>query len=85
VISARTFLERLTNAPDLVENAKEITCPVLFIRGNHEPVENYPAERVQRKLKPGPARYRSFPTATIFIAEDGVSKIVTDWLKKTIG
>ena len=30
VISARTFMDRLTNVPSLVENAKRIRCPVLF-------------------------------------------------------
>ena len=41
VISARTFLDRLSNAPDLVENAKRIKCPVLFIRGDQEPMESH--------------------------------------------
>jgi len=31
-ISARTYLDRLSNAPDLVANATKIKCPVLFIR-----------------------------------------------------
>ena len=50
VISARTFLDRLTNAPDLLENAKNIACPVLFVRGDQEPKENYPAEEIREKL-----------------------------------
>ena len=35
---------------DLVENAKRIRCPVLFIRGDQEPVDNYPAEKFRREL-----------------------------------
>jgi pimeloyl-ACP methyl ester carboxylesterase len=34
VISAKTFMDRLTNVPNLVENAARIRCPVLFIRGD---------------------------------------------------
>ena len=83
VISARTYLDRLTNAPDLVENAKRIKCPVLFIRGDQEPKENYPAERFKENCA-GPARSRSFPTATTSTSarKIKVSEIVTDWLKR---
>jgi len=86
VISARTFLDRLTNAPDLVENAKKIKCPVLFIRGDQEPKENYPAERFVENCA-GPCDVVIVPNSDHFYvgAEERVSKIVTDWLKKTVG
>ena len=86
VISARTFLDRLTNAPDLVENAKRIKCPVLFIRGDQEPKENYPAELFKENCA-GPCEIAIIPNCDHFYvgAEDRVSKIVTDWLKKTVG
>ncbi len=84
VISARTFLDRLSNAPDLVENAKRITCPVLFIRGDQEPKENYPAERFKENCA-GPCEIAIIPNCDHFYvgAEERVSKLVTDWLKKT--
>ena len=86
VISARTFLDRLSNAPDLVENAKRITCPVLFIRGDQEPKENYPAERFKESCT-GPCEIAIVPDCDHFYvgAEEGVSKIVTDWLERTLG
>jgi pimeloyl-ACP methyl ester carboxylesterase len=86
VISARTFLDRLTNAPDLVENAKRIRCPVLFIRGDQEPKENYPAERFQEYCA-GPCEVVIVPNCDHFYvgAEENVAKIVTAWLKRTVG
>ena len=86
VISARTFLDRLTNAPDLLENAKKITCPVLFIRGDQEPKENYPAEEFAKNCH-GRCQVEIVPNCDHFYvgAEDKVSKIVKDWLEKTVG
>jgi len=85
VISALTYLDRLTNAPDLVDNAKRIKCPVLFIRGDQEPMENYPAERFKENCA-GPCEVVIVPNCDHFYlgAEDKVSKIVTDWLKNTL-
>jgi pimeloyl-ACP methyl ester carboxylesterase len=86
VISARTYLDRLTNAPDLVENAKRIKCPVLFLRGDQEPMENYPAERFKENCA-GPCEVTIIPDCDHFYvgAEDLVAKTVTDWLKRTLG
>ena len=86
MISASTFLVRLTNAPDLLENAKKITCPVLFIRGDQEPKENYPAEEFAVNC-PGLCEVAIIPNCDHFYlgAEDEVSKIVTEWLKKAVG
>ena len=86
VISARTFLDRLTNAPDLVKNAKRIRCPVLFIRGDREPKENYPTERFQEDCA-GPCEVVIVPNCDHFYvgAEANVAKIVTKWLKRTVG
>jgi pimeloyl-ACP methyl ester carboxylesterase len=85
VISARTYLDRLTNAPHLVENAKHITCPVLFIRGDQEPIDNYPAERFKENC-PGPCEIAIIPNCDHFYvgAEDLVANTVTDWLKRTL-
>ncbi len=86
VTSARTYLDRLTNAPDLVGNAKRIKCPVLFIRGDQEDVANYPAEKFAENCA-GPCTVVIVPNCDHFYvgAEDKVSKIVTDWLKKIVG
>lgn len=86
VISARTYLDRLTNAPDLVENAKQIKCPVLFIRGDQEPIENYPAERFKENCA-GPCEVAIIPHCDHFYvgAEAIVARTVTDWLCRTLG
>ena len=71
---------------DLVENAKRIKCPVLFIRGDQEPKENYPAERFKENC-PGPCEVAIIPNCDHFYvgAEERVAKTVTDWLVKTLG
>lgn len=86
VISARTYLDRLTNAPDLVANAKRITCPVLFIRGDQESRDNYPAERFKENCA-GPCEIAIIPNCDHFYvgSEDKVSKIITGWLKRILG
>ena len=86
VISARTYLDRLTNAPDLVENAKRIKCPVLFIRGDQEPEDNYPTQRFKESCA-GPCEVAIIPNCDHFYvgAEQRVAKVVTDWLTKTLG
>ena len=85
VISARTFLDRLTNAPDLVENAKRIRCPVLFVRGDQEPVENYPAERFKENCS-GACEIAIIPNCDHFYvgAEKKVAEVVSDWLSRTL-
>jgi pimeloyl-ACP methyl ester carboxylesterase len=86
VISARTFLDRLTNAPNLVENAKRILCPVLFIRGDREPVDNYPAEKFKENCT-APCEIAIIPNCDHFYvgAEERVAKSVTEWLSRTLG
>jgi len=86
VISARTYLDRLTNAPDLVANAAKIKCPVLFIRGDQEPMDNYPAEHFKENCS-GPCEVVIVPNCDHFYvgAEDKVSSIVTEWLRKKVG
>jgi len=86
VISARTFMDRLTNVPKLVENAKRIRCPVLFIRGDQEPVANYPAEKFKENCS-GPCEIAIIPNCDHFYvgAEEKVAKSVTQWLSRTLG
>ncbi len=85
VISARTFMDRLTNVPDLVENAKRVQCPVLFIRGDKEPADNYPAEAFKQNC-PSSCDVVIVPDCDHFYvgAEDRVATIVSDWLSRTL-
>ena len=44
-MSAATYVDASTAMPSLIDQASNITCPVLFIRGDAEPADNYPAEQ----------------------------------------
>ena len=59
---------------------------MLFIGGDQEPKENYPAEEFAANC-PGGCEVAIILNCDHFYvgAEDKVSKIVTDWLKKTVG
>ena len=85
VISARTFMDRLTNVPSLVENAKRIRCPVLFIRGDQEPIANYPAEKFQENCA-APCEIAIIPNCDHFYvgAEERVGRKVSEWLSQTL-
>jgi pimeloyl-ACP methyl ester carboxylesterase len=85
VISARTFLDRLVNVPNLVENAKRIRCPVLFVRGDQEPMANYPAEAFKKNC-PSPCEIAIIPNCDHFYvgAEAQVAQTVTAWLSRTL-
>jgi pimeloyl-ACP methyl ester carboxylesterase len=85
VISARTFMDRLTNVPNLVENAKQVRCPVLFVRGDQEPANNYPAEAFKQNCA-APCDVAIVPNCDHFYvgAEERVATIVTGWLSRTL-
>jgi len=85
VSSARTFMDRLTNVPSLVENAKRIHCPGLFIRGDQEPISNYPAEKFKENCS-APCDIAIIPNCDHFYvgAEERVAKTVTEWLAQKL-
>ena len=78
-------MDRLTNVPNLVENAARIRCPVLFIRGDQEPVNNYPAEKFKENCS-GPCGVAIIENCDHFYvgAEEQVAKTVTGWLARTL-
>lgn len=49
VLSAESYVDRFTTMPDVLELAPRITCPVLYVRGDREPKEPYPAEEYARR------------------------------------
>jgi len=85
VISARTFMDRLTNVPDLVENAKRIESPVLFVRGDQEPPQTYPAEAFKENCG-GPCEIAIVENCDHFYvgAEESVATTVQNWLSRTL-
>lgn len=49
VLSAESFIDRFTTMPDTFALAPKITSPVLYIRGDLEPKDAYPAEEYQQR------------------------------------
>jgi pimeloyl-ACP methyl ester carboxylesterase len=85
VITAESFLDRRTAMPDILDLAPSITCPVLYIRGDEESVENYPAEAF-RDCATGPCEVAIIPNCDHFYRgrEGAVVERVTAWLRKTL-
>ncbi len=84
-ISAESFLDRLYDTPDGLALAPRIKCPVLYIRGDKEPVENYPAEAFRDRAG-GPVTVEIVAGCDHFYngREEMIQKIVTGWLASTL-
>jgi len=85
VTSAASFVDALENCPDVLELAPQIGCPVLYLRGDREPVELYPAEAFARRSG-GPCSVEIVPDCEHFYAgrEDTVSTRVCSWLANAL-
>jgi pimeloyl-ACP methyl ester carboxylesterase len=84
VSSAASFLD-LASCPDILELAPRISCPVLYIRGDEEPRDLYPAEEFRRRCA-GPCTIEIVPGCGHFYVgrEAAVSDIVCRWLKRHV-
>jgi pimeloyl-ACP methyl ester carboxylesterase len=84
VISAESYLDRMTAMPDVLELAPRVHCPVLYLRGDQESAENYPAEAFQARAG-GPCEVQIIPNCDHFYngQEAAVIERVTAWLAKT--
>lgn len=85
VISARSFLDLLTELPDIVALAPQIRCPSLFLRGDAEPPDLYPAEAFQRQAG-GACEVTIVENCDHFYngREAAVTEIVGAWLGATL-
>jgi pimeloyl-ACP methyl ester carboxylesterase len=85
-ISAESFLDRLTETPDVLELAPRIECPVLYVRGDAEPREQYPAEAFQARAA-GPCTVEIVPRCDHFYngREETITEIVSSWLERNLG
>jgi pimeloyl-ACP methyl ester carboxylesterase len=83
-ITAESFLDRLTEMPDILELAPRIKCPVLYIRGDQEDADNYPAEAFQTRAG-GPCEVDIVPDCDHFYnnQEAAITSRVVNWMKKT--
>jgi pimeloyl-ACP methyl ester carboxylesterase len=80
-ISAESFLDRMTEMPDILELAPRVRCPVLYLRGDQESRDNYPAEVFQARAG-GVCDVRIIPDCDHFYngREAAVIDCVTSWL-----
>jgi pimeloyl-ACP methyl ester carboxylesterase len=85
VVSAESFLDRMTEMPDVLELAPTIHCPTLFIRGDEESPETYPAEQFKERAG-GPCDVEIVPNCNHFYVgrEATICKVVSGWLVRTL-
>jgi pimeloyl-ACP methyl ester carboxylesterase len=83
VISAESFLDRMTAMPDILELAPRVTCPVLYLRGERESAGNYPAEAFRERAG-GSCDVDIVPDCDHFYRgrEDAVIERSVAWLRK---
>jgi pimeloyl-ACP methyl ester carboxylesterase len=83
VSTAESFLDLLTEVPDILQLAPSIACPVLYVRGDREPRDLYPAERFAQLAK-GPVSVEIVADCGHFYAgrEAALTKLVIGWLAK---
>lgn len=81
VTSAVSFLDALENCPDALALAPRIRCPVLYVRGDREPADLYPAEEFAR-CAGGPCSAQIVPDCDHFYVgrEEAVARLVGAWL-----
>lgn len=83
-ISANSALELSARVPDLVEAAARTRCPILAIRGDQEPADAYPIERVGEAAA-GRATMRIVGGNHYYAGfEEPVGELVGDWLGKML-
>ena len=85
VVSAESFLDLLSELPDVVALAPRVRCPVLYLRGDREPADLYPAEAFKARAG-GPCTVEIVRNCDHFYVgrEDAVSESVTAWLARTL-
>jgi len=84
-ISAESFLDRLTETPDGLALAPTIKCPTLYVRGDKESRENYPAEDFRARAG-GPCDVEIVPDCDHFYdgREEAIRAIVSSWVAKAM-
>ena len=85
VMTAQVFCDQLDNLPDVVELAPSVRCPVLFLRGEQEPADLYPAEEFAERCS-GPVDTVVIPGADHFYngTEASIVSVVAEWLDSVL-
>jgi pimeloyl-ACP methyl ester carboxylesterase len=86
VVSAGTFVDLLTELPDVLGLAPAIRCPARCLRGDQEPAEIYPAEEFKARAG-GACTVEIVADCGHFYVgrEDAVAAAVASWLARTLG
>jgi len=86
VITAESFIDRLTQVPDTISLAPQVKCPILCIRGDKEDPQRYPAEQFQRAAR-APCEVKIIPDCDHFYngRQEAVIDAVTSWLRRLAG
>lgn len=86
VIGAESFVDRMTTMPDTLDLAPKITCPVLYVRGDQEIPEVYPAEAFCERAG-GRCDVEIIADCDHFYngQEDVVCGVVSSWLRDALG
>ena len=82
LITAASYVDLLDNVPDILELAPQIRCPVLYLRGDEEVKDTYPAEAFAERAA-GQCTVQVIPLCNHFYVgrEDIVQQTVVQWLK----
>ncbi len=85
VVSAATFVDLLSELPDVLALAPAIRCPVLYLRGDQEPAELYPAEAFKARAT-GACTIEIVANCGHFYVgrEETVAASVATWLARTL-
>ena len=83
VATAESFLDLLTEVPDILQLAPSISCPVLYLRGEREPRDLYPAEEFRNRTS-GACSVEIVPDCDHFYVgrEQAVAALVRAWLSR---
>ncbi|MGE0254058.1 MAG: alpha/beta hydrolase [Alphaproteobacteria bacterium] len=86
VATARSYFDRLTTMPDTVETAPQVKCPVLFVRGDKEPRDSYPAEDFAARCG-GPCDVEIVADCDHYYngREPEIIALVAGWLARRLG
>jgi pimeloyl-ACP methyl ester carboxylesterase len=85
VITAESFIDRLTEVPDTIALAPRVKCPILCVRGDKENAQRYPAEEFQAAAT-APCNVQIIRDCDHFYngREGEVTRVVTSWLSSTL-
>jgi pimeloyl-ACP methyl ester carboxylesterase len=85
VITAGSFLDRMTEMPDVLELAPTIRCPTLFVRGDQEDPATYPAEAFRARAG-GPCDVEIVANCDHFYVgrEAAICDLVAGWLARAL-